>query len=68
MQDITKFVGLAVSKAAIAVAVADDDRDAPRYFGQIPNTSEAMRKLVSKLKEGDCRIRTCYEAGPRGVT
>jgi len=66
MQDITKFVGLDVSKDAIAVAIADEGRDTPRYFGQIPNTPEAIRKLISKLKEEDCRIRACYETGSTG--
>lgn len=35
MQDITKFVGLDVSKDAMAVAIADEGRDISRYFGQM---------------------------------
>lgn len=66
MQDITKFVGLYVSKSSIAVAIAEEGRDAPRYYGKIPNMPEAIRNIISKLKVGDCRIRACYEAGPTG--
>ena len=45
MQDITKFVRLDVSKDAIAVAIAEGGRDAPRYYGQIPNTPESIRNF-----------------------
>lgn len=65
MNDNTKFVGLDVSKEKIAVAIADEGRGKPRYFGMIPNTPEAIRKLVSKL--GDPKsLKFCYEAGPTG--
>lgn len=65
MQDITKYVGLDVSKEKIAVAVAEEGREEPRYWGMIPNTAEAIRKLVNKL--GDvAQLRVCYEAGPTG--
>ena len=65
MNDNTKFVGLDVSKEKIAVAIADQGRDKPRYFGMIPNTPEAIRKLISKL--GDPKsLKFCYEAGPTG--
>lgn len=66
MKDITKFVGLDVSKDFIAVAIADEGREAPRYFGQIPNIPESIRKLVVKLTEGNVQIQACYEAGPTG--
>ncbi len=66
MQDVTKFVGLDVSKDTVAVAIAEEGRDAPRYYGQILNTPEAIRNLIFKLNETDCRIRACYEAGPTG--
>jgi transposase len=48
MKDNTKFVGLDVSKEKIAVAIADQGREKPRYFGMIPHTPEAIRKLVNK--------------------
>lgn len=61
----TKYVGLDVSKNKIAVAIADTGREKPRYYGMIPYTPEAIRKLVNKL--GDPKDLTmCYEAGPTG--
>lgn len=62
----TKFVGLDVSKATIAVGIANEGREAPRYYGEILNTPESIRKLITKLSEEGHRIKTCYEAGPTG--
>ena len=41
-----KYVGLDVSKEKIAVAIADEGRDEPRYWGMVPNTPESVRKLA----------------------
>lgn len=65
MKSSTKFVGLDVSKATIAVAVIGPTDPAPRYFGAIPNTPEAVRKLVQRLGKPEDLIM-CYEAGPTG--
>jgi transposase len=65
MKDITKYVGLDVSKEKIAVAVADEGRTEPRYVGTIAYTVEAIRKLVAKLGNPK-QLRFCYEAGPTG--
>ena len=65
MKDTTKYVGLDVSKEKIAVAIANDGREEPRYYGMIPHTFEAVRKLVEKLGEPHT-LRVCYEAGPTG--
>ena len=65
MQDITKFVGLDVSKDSISVAIADAGREAPRYFGEVAHTPEAIRKLIAKLGKA-AEIEACYEAGPTG--
>lgn len=65
MKDTIKFVGLDVSKEKIAVAIAEEGRGEPRYYGLIPNTPEAIRKLVKKLGNPDV-LRMCYEAGPTG--
>ncbi|MGF6951993.1 transposase [Neobacillus sp. B4I6] len=65
MQDAIKFVGLDVSKEKIAVAIAEEGRGEPRYFGMIPHTPEAIRKLIKKLGEPNT-LRVCYEAGPTG--
>lgn len=65
MNTLTKYVGLDVSKKKIAVAVANEGREEPRYFGMIPYTVESIKKLVKNL--GDPKhLRVCYEAGPTG--
>jgi transposase len=65
MKDTVKYVGLDVSKEKIAVAIADEGRNAPRYWGIIPNTPESIKKLMTKLGEPQ-QLRVCYEAGPTG--
>ena len=65
MRDATRFVGLDVHAATIAVAVAEAGRDGEvREYGIIPNELTAIRKLFQKL--GTKKLRTCYEAGPTG--
>jgi len=65
MKDTIKYVGLDVHKEKIAVAIAEEGRGEPRYWGMIPNKVEDIRKLVKKL--GDpAMLRVCYEAGPTG--
>jgi transposase len=66
MKDTTKYVGLDVSKETIAVAVADEGREVPRFWGTICNTNEAIRKLVKQLGGDTKTIQVCYEAGPTG--
>jgi transposase len=65
MKDTIKYVGLDVSKEKIAVAIAEEGRDEPRYWGMIPHTPEAVRKLIKKLGSPES-LRVCYEAGPTG--
>lgn len=65
MKDTTKYIGLDVSKEKIAVAIADEGRNEPRYYGMLPNTPEALRKLVKKLGTTE-QLKFCYEAGPTG--
>lgn len=65
MNDITKYVGLDVSKDKIAVAVADGGRSKPRYVGMIDYTVKAIRKIMEKLGEPE-QLQVCYEAGPTG--
>jgi transposase len=65
MKDITKYVGLDVSKEKIAVAIADEGREAPRYWGMIPHTAEAVKKLMNQLGKPE-QLQVCYEAGPTG--
>ena len=67
MKKLTRFVGLDVHAATIAVAVAESGRDGEvRSIGTIPNRPQSVRKLVKKLW-ADCEdLRVCYEAGPCG--
>ncbi|MGM0839070.1 MAG: IS110 family transposase, partial [Bacillota bacterium] len=65
MKDTIKYVGLDVSKEKIAVAIAEEGREEPRYWGLIPHTPEAVKKLMKKLGSSE-NLRVCYEAGPTG--
>ncbi|RDJ97197.1 IS110 family transposase [Cupriavidus lacunae] len=65
MNKFSKYVGLDVHQDTIAVAVADTGGDV-RYVGEIENTPEAVRKLVTRLKRDGSRLSFCYEAGPAG--
>lgn len=67
MSNSTKYVGLDVSKSKIAVAIAEEGRQEPRYWGTIPHTKEAVRKLMQQLrKTEEIVLEVCYEAGPTG--
>ena len=48
----SKYVGMDVHKDTIAVAIASEGRGDPAYYGEIPNTDEAIRKLVKKVIVG----------------
>lgn len=66
MQEFSKFVGLDTHKKTIAVSVADGLYGRTRYYGEIANTPEAIRKLVGKLCPDGEVLSFCYEAGPCG--
>lgn len=64
MKKDTRYVGLDVHAATIAVAVAEAGGEV-RSLGEIPNRPEAVHKLLKRL--GDpATLRICYEAGPTG--
>src|SRR5690625_1995480 len=65
MKDTIKYVGLDVHKEKISVAIAEEGREKPRYWGVIPHKYENVRKLVKKLGDPTL-LRICYEAGPTG--
>lgn len=67
MNSVTIFVGLDVHKDTISVAVARMDRREPESLGTIPNTLQALTKLVRKLGSAS-QLFFCYEAGPCGYT
>jgi transposase len=66
MKEFSKYVGLDTHKETIAVAVADALGGKARYYGEIANTPEAIRKLVKTLCPDGEVISFCYEAGPCG--
>ena len=63
MKKFSKYVGLDVHKATIAVAVADSEGGEVRFYGEIPNTPDAIVKLVKTLTKGGAKLSFCYEAG-----
>src|SRR5262249_38941016 len=62
-KDLT-FVGLDVHAETIAVAVVAG-RDAVRSLGVVPNTPDAIRRIMGRLGPRK-NLRVCYEAGPTG--
>ena len=61
-----KYVGLDVHKETIAVSVAEPDGGEVRYLGEVPNTADAVVKLVRRLRKEGRKLSFCYEAGPCG--
>jgi transposase len=62
----TRFLGLDVHKATIAVAVAEASGP-PALYGTIANDPGAIRKLVNRLGR-QTKLVAAYEAGPTGYT
>ena len=63
MNNSTRFIGMDDSKEAIQVAIADAGRRGEvRDYGSIPNTPEALRKLVRRLGRPK-DLHFAYEAG-----
>jgi transposase len=65
----TIFVGMAVHKAMISIAVADGARGGEvRQLGNFLNRADQVDKLVQRLSKTDGeRLRFCYEAGSCGA-
>jgi transposase len=61
----SRYIGLDVHRATIAVAVAEEDGP-PTSHGTIANDPSAIRKLIARLGGEDVRLRVAYEAGPTG--
>ena len=66
MDKFSKYVGLDTHKDTIAVAIAQAGGGAPRYYGEIANTPEAIARLVKTLTPDGEVLSFCYEAGPCG--
>ena len=65
MKNFSTFIGMDVHMETIAVATARK-HGAPRYYGEIAKTSEALPKQVKKVVPSGSRAVFCYEAGPCG--
>jgi len=66
-EDRTVCVGLDTHKAKIAVAVAEPGRlGEVRFWGEIANEPEAVRRLIERLGTKHGTLSICYEAGPCG--
>lgn len=66
-QDNVFYVGVDVSKAKHAIAVAEGGRHGEvRYFGEIEARPAAVERFVRKLEKKHPRLHFCYEAGPTG--
>ena len=66
MAEFSKYIGLDVHKEKINVAVADKGRRPARYWGEIENRPEAVKRLLRRLRVEDGPLRFCYEASPCG--
>jgi hypothetical protein len=58
-----KFIGLDVHKDTVADATRDGE---VRFFGTIPNTPEAIRRLFDRLSGSGVELYFCYEAAGCG--
>ncbi len=67
MEKSIRFVGLDVHKETISVALAEEgERGEARFYGEIANRPDALRKLMSRLAHESHELHICYEAGPCG--
>ena len=58
------FVGIDVSKARNAIAVASDGRDGEvRFVGEVDWSVESMRPLIKRITAKHAQAHFCYEAG-----
>lgn len=61
------FIGIDAAKSEHAIAIAEEGREGEvRFFGKIPATPEAMRRLIGKLGAKYDALEFVYEAGPTG--
>ncbi|HYG91254.1 MAG TPA: hypothetical protein VD978_33925 [Azospirillum sp.] len=66
-QDTAAFVAMDTHKETIAVAVAEAGRlGEVRFYGEIANRADAVRRLIERLASKYGKLSVCYEAGPCG--
>ena len=67
VEHTTTYVAFDNSKETLAVAIAEGGlRGDVRFWGTIPNRTDAVRKLVERLAARHPTLSFCYEAGPCG--
>ena len=67
MSESEAYIGLDVHKESIAVAIAESGRHGEvRFYGNVPNTSTDLIKIVNKFSEKYRTVEYVYEAGPCG--
>lgn len=67
MKEISAFVGLDVHKQCISVAIAESGRGGEvRSLGSVPNSIDAMTRLVRRLTDRFEHLEFVQEAGPCG--
>ena len=65
MTQYHKFVGLDVHKSSIAIAVAEEGREPPRFLGTTANDLTRLLRKLRKLGPPE-HLEVCFEAGPTG--
>ena len=62
---ISSFVGLDVHKDSIAIAVAEDGRESPRFVGTVGHEIKQLLKALHSVGKPESQL-VVYEAGPCG--
>ncbi len=61
------FVGIDISKARNAIAVAPEGRNGEvRYVGEVDSSVDSMRRFIKRITAKHPQAHFCYEAGPTG--
>ena len=65
MTDSTRYIGLDVHAKTIAIAVAQEGREAAMFVSSVPNDLTRLLTVLDKLGPRGS-LRCAYEAGPTG--
>jgi transposase len=69
MSNVNAYVGLDVHKETVAAAIAESPRDSEvRFFGNLANDPEEIRRFVTKMAARHGTVEFVYEAGPCGYS